>query len=422
MKMLQSLRPARPIIRAVAVAVFLIACAGAAFTETWKGRELETQWKKAAWKFGPFKIQPMFMLTNAGYDSNVYYGISGDSIIKDYTLTAGPAAAVYLPIHRKLVFSFTGSPQYVYYVKTKEERTWNYYLSGSAAVNLKRIFLSFDLKYSDARERWNTEIDVRPRRKEEGLGGAFLVQTTHRTSLSLSYRETKYDYESLNVESFDVRERLNRKERYANLSAYYQATSRTKFFLDFEYGMYDFDFVDTAALKDSRSQAAYGGLEFSPTGKIRGRIRLGYKIFDIKNPLGQDYRGLVGDSQVSVRLAKPFVVRASYKRDVNFSLWYDNAFYIGSTPGAGASVYLLKFVRLDYDYSFGRNRYPVAQDVGGTDVKRLDDYRIHSAGLYFRLWKKTALGVIASRWQRTSNLESENDGRYFYGLNLAYDF
>lgn len=401
----------------------LIAGVSPSFADTWKGKELEALWRKAAWRFGPLRIQPALVLSNFGLDSNIYY--SPAEPIKDYSLTAGPAVNIYLPIYRKLILSAFGSPQYIYYFKTKRERTWNYYVTGSAALSLKRVFLSFDWKYSDARERWNTEIDIRPRRKEDGLGGSFLVQTSHRTSLSLGYRQSRYDYENLLFDIFNVRERLNRKEQYVDLSAYYQATSRMKLFLDLEYGMFNFDFAETAALRDSRSRAAYGGLEFSPTGRIRGRVRVGYKVFDIKNPDGKDYQGVVGDSQVSVRLAKPFVVRASYTRDVNFSLWYNNAYYIGSIPGVGASFYPLKFVRLDYDYSFGRNRYPEAQPDGGgggTGVKRLDDYHIHSAGIYFRIKKNVALGVIGSRWVRISNLDYENDKRYFYGLNLTYDF
>jgi len=389
--------------------------------DTWKGRELEQKWRSAAWSFGPFRIQPAILLTNAGYDTNVLY--SPTEPIKDYTLTAGPGVTVYLPIYRKLILSAYGSPQYVHYFKTKRERTWNYYFTGSAALSLKRTFLSFDVKYSDARERWNTEIDIRPRRRENGLGGSFLVQTSHRTSLAVGYRQAKYDYENINLDIFNVRERLNRKERYIDLSAYYQATSRTKLFVDFEYGLFDFDFAATALLKDSRSRAAHGGLEFSPTGRIRGKVRVGYKIFDILAAEGQDYKGMVADSQLSVRLVRPLVVRGSYSRDVNFSLWYNNAYYIGNTPGVGASLYFLRFVRLDYDYFFGRNRYPEAQDSGGgATIKRLDDFRIHSAGLYFRIWKKTAIGFIASRWARISNLDYENDKRYFYGLNLTYDF
>jgi len=399
----------------------LLAGVSMSFADTWKGRELEALWRKAAWHFGPFRIQPAFVLSNAGMDSNIYY--SPGNPIKDYTLTAGPAVTVYVPIYRKLILSGTASPQYVYYVKTAQARAWNYYVTGSAALSLKKVFMSFDMKYSNAREHWNTEIDIRPRRTEDGLGGSFLVQTSHRTSLLLGYRQVKYGYENLLFDIFNVREQLNRKEQYVDLSAYYQATSRTKLFLNLEYGMFNFDFADTAALKDSRSRAGYAGFEFSPTGRIRGRVRVGYKIFDIKNPEETDYRGFVGDAQVSVRLAQPFVVRASYTRDVNFSLWYKNAYYLGNAMGPGASFYVLKFVRLDYDYSLGKNRYPEPQPIAGsTDLKRFDDYRIHSVGIYFRIKKKVAIGVIGSRWARVSNLVSENDKRYFYGLNLTYDF
>jgi hypothetical protein len=417
------IKPAFGRILLIAVLALLIASARISLADTWKGRELEALWRKAPWHFGPLKIQPAIVLSNMGVDSNIYY--SPSEPIKDYTMTAGPAVTFYLPIYRKFILSGTASPQYVYYVKTARERTWNYYLTGSAALSLRRVFLAFDWKYSDARERWNTEIDIRPRRKEDGLGGSFLVQTSYRTSLSVGFRQAKYDYENLNFDLFNVRDRLNRKEQYVDLSAYYQVTTRTKFLLDFEYGMFKFDFADTAAFKDSRSRAAYGGLEFSPTGRIRGKARVGYKIFDIKNPEGTDYQGVVGDAQISVRLAKPLVVRASCTRDVNFSLWYNNAYYLGSTIGPGASLYVLRFVRLDYDYSLGRNRYPEAQPEGGgggANVKRLDDFRIHSVGIYFRIKKNVALGVIGSRWVRISNLAYENDKRYFLGLNLTYDF
>jgi hypothetical protein len=290
---------------------------------------------------------------------------------------------------------------------------------------LKNIFFSLEGKYSDARERWNTEIDIRPRRTEKGYGGSMLVKTSWKTSVALAYRSVVYDYESVEYEGgFNVRDRLNRQEDYFNVSAYYQAGSQKRFFLDFEYGLYNFEFADQGLLKDSRSGAAYAGLEFSPLGRrIRGRVRVGYKKFDILNPEGVDYQGLVGDSRLSLRVAKPILLRGSYVRDVRFSLWYGNAYYIESRPGVGASLYLLRFIRLDYDYSFGRNDYPLVQEVEpGVDIKRRDDYEIHSAAVYFRVKKNVGLGFIASFWTRNSNLDREDDKRTFFGLNLTYEF
>jgi len=405
----------------VVALTLLILGMGISFAETWKGQELERKLRDTAWHFGPFRIQPSLVISNAGVDSNLYY--STNEPIKDFTITAGPAGTVYVPIHRKFVLSAYGSPQYVWYSKTDRERTWNYYFNGAAQLSLKNVFFSLEGNYSDARERWNTEIDIRPRRKEEGYGGSVLVKAAWKTSFSLGYRTVKYDYESVVYgDSFDVRERLNRQESYANFSLFYQASTQRRFFLDFEYGQYEFDFAIQAAIGDSRSAAAYAGLDLSRLGRrVRGRIRVGYKKFDIRNPEGVDYQGVVGDSQVSVRLAKPFVIRGSYVRDVRFSLWYDNPYYVESRPGAGVSLYLLRFLRLDYDYSVGRNRYPVVGG-GGPDVKRLDDFTIQSAGIYFRIKKTVAIGFIASWWARKSNLIAEDDKRTFFGLNLTYEF
>jgi hypothetical protein len=394
---------------------------GISFAETWKSKELERKWHEAAWKIGPFHIQPSLVISNAGVDSNIFYSPSEPT--KDFTITAGPAAILYVPIHRKFVLSLSGSPQYVWYSKTKRERSWNYYFSGAAQLSLKNVFFSLEGNSSDARERWNTEIDIRPRRKEQDYGGSVLVKAAWKTSFSLGYRTAKYDYESVVYgDNFDVQERLNRQESYINFSMFYQASTQRRFFLDFEYGLYEFAFSTQAAIGDSRSDAAYAGLEFSPLGRrVRGRIRLGYKKFDIRNPEGRDYQGVVGDSQLTVRLAKPFLIRGSYVRDVRFSLWYGNPYYIESRPGAGVSFYPVRFLRFDYDYSMGRNRYPEVGG-GGPDVKRLDDFSVHSAAVYFRIRKNVGLGFIASWWARNSNLDAEDDKRTFFGVNLTYDF
>ncbi len=125
----------------------------------------------------------------------------------------------------------------------------------------------------------------------------------------------------------------------------------------------------------------------------------------------------MGDSQVSVRLMKPWRIRAYYRRDIQFSIWYNAAYFLEDVYGAGTSLYIFRNIRLDYDYYLGRNSYP--EDIS---VKRQDDYLNHSVGLYFRIKNNVALGLIASHWERESNLVWENDTRSFLGFNLIYDF
>jgi len=421
--MTPSKRPIRPrfMARLVGAILFLGLAVIPARAETWKGRDLERRWRDAAWHVGPFRIQPQLVVSNAGVDSNIFY--SPDQPVKDYTATAGPAVTVYLPVRRKLVLSAYASSQYVWYSKSRRERTWNSAFNGSAQWSLRNVFVSLEGSWADARERWNTEIDIRPRRKEAGAGGSVLVKTGWKTSFSLGYRTARYRYESVAYGGgFDIRERLNRKEDYADVSLFYQAGREKRYFLDVEYGRYAFEFRTQALLGDSRSGAVYAGIEFPPLGRrVRGRIRVGYKKFDIHDPAGRDYAGLVGDSQVSIRLAGPFLIRGSYVRDVRFSLWYNNPYYVESRPGAGLSVYPLKFLRLDYDYFKGRNTYPLAGG-GGPAARRRDDFSVQNAAIYFRIRKNVGLGFTASWWDRVSSIAGESDRRNFYGLNLTYDF
>jgi hypothetical protein len=197
-----------------------------------------------------------------------------------------------------------------------------------------------------------------------------------------------------------------------------------RFFLDAEYGVFSFE--NPSSLRDSKSYSVYGGFEFSPFGIIRGRLKLGYKFFDSLAQDRKDYRGIVGDTNVSVRLLRYLNIRAAYRRDVQFSLWYNNTYFLESRYGGGASVYLIKNIRLDYDYSLGRNTYPEGQFLSGENLyfnkKRQDEYKVHLVGIYFRLKKDIGVGVTASRWMRESNVYMNDSRRDFVGLNLTYNF
>jgi hypothetical protein len=383
--------------------------------ETWLGRNLQRQIENVRRTIGPFRIKTSFVLSNAGYDSNVYYGAT-DEPIRDLTFTAGPAFSIYLPIKKKIVFSIYESPQYVYFRDTERQRTWNNYFNGQVYLVFNRFIASAGIGRSEAKLRWNTETDIPVFRKEDSIHGALFWQPAARTSFNFSYRMARYDYGESDLEGFSFADRLNREETYFNFTAYREISSRTRLFLGAEYGF--FDFASQASLKNSKSYGGYGGFEFSPQGKVSGRVKIGYENFSPLSSLRTGYSGIVGDSSVSLRLIKPFAVRASYRRDVQFSIWYNNAYFLENRYGAGGSLYLSRNIRLDYDYQRGKNKY--SEEIEAQ--KRRDDYTIHLVGLYLRIGEEMALGVSASRWVRHSNLAWEEDNRDFIGFNLTYDF
>jgi len=79
----------------VALGLTLLCLSIPSRAETWKARELRLSWERAAWKFGPLRIQPLIIIRDAGYDSNIYYQ---PEAVSDFWLTAGPGADAYLMV------------------------------------------------------------------------------------------------------------------------------------------------------------------------------------------------------------------------------------------------------------------------------------------------------------------------------------
>jgi hypothetical protein len=360
---------------------------------------------------GPLRIQPILYLTDAGYDSNIYGQI--DRPVKDYWLQAGPGINVYVPIEKKIVFSISESPRYVYFFETKRERVWNNYLQGEISLLFNKMFISGGAVYNNYKFRYPFEIDIWPRLKEKGAFGSLLYQADRRTSFSIAARTTDYAFENLANEFADLKARMSRTESYLTATGYFQATPRAMFSLGVEYGL--IKFADALhSYGDSESEAAFVGIEFSPTGRVRGRIKIGIKKLIPQAADKPGFAGVFGDSSVSVRVSRAFTVRAQYGRDTYFSVWYDNAFFVNNRYGAGASLYVIRRkVRLDYDYVFTRDSYGSGRRI---------DRPSQTVGVFFRLGEKMGIGVRGGTYDFIYIENPKAGRRTFVGLSLTYDY
>lgn len=390
-----------------------------ASASTWRGDDLLRRFSLAPWKIGPFRIEPQIVLGDFGYDSNIY---TQPDAVSDYSFTAGPQINAFLTFGRKIFLSFSESPRYVYYMRTASERAWNNYLNGSLSFLLNRFFIQLGANWMEARQRWNYEIDLRPRINDIGYNASILWQPTRsRTSFELGFRQSRYRYENLVDDPYRIADRLDRDQMYLNLIVYNQLTARTRAFIDVEYGRASFVSADNP--RDSLSYTAYGGFEFSTLGRVRGRIRLGYKMFHSLVAGITDYKGLVGDSNISVSILRSFTLRGSYRRDVQFSTWSDDPYFVEESFGAGISYYFLRRrFRLDYDYSQLRYNYPIIDAAGSASGSRKDRVFMNTVGLFFRIGKSMGIGVRAGRYDRSINVYDWKTSRDFVGLNLTYEF
>jgi hypothetical protein len=161
-------------------------------------------------------------------------------------------------------------------------------------------------------------------------------------------------------------------------------------------------------------------------GRIRGTVSLGYKKLLPRTGEKKGFSGLIGNTSLDFRIRR-FGLRFQYNRDCHFSYWSDSIYFIEDRYGAGISFYLTKFLRLDYNYSYGEGNYPELMllqmpDGRYEEIKRKDIYRVHRAGFVFRIIRNTGIGLMVNFWERESNYYWANRNRGFISGYVTYEF
>jgi hypothetical protein len=389
--------------------------------------ELDEIARRTLWQKGPFRFYPIIGL-RFGYDSNVYYQHEISEPISDY-VAVFPAEINAHFIHKnRLILSLAWNPEYVYYLNEERERRWNNAISLKFKLRLLRqLVLSGGYAYSNRRRRPSSEFDVRANEIIRGYHGGLFFESGWKTSLGFigSIRNISYEDITDPGEEIYLSRDLNREEKNGSLEFYYRILSKGYFFISGGYTEYDFEYVESS-WRDSYSYQVYSGIRFPILGKIRGTLSLGYKELVPRSKEKSGFSGIVGNTSLDFRLRR-FGFRLNYISDVYFSYWTNSIFFNEDRYGAGASFYPTKFLRVDYNFSYGEARYPepVLQSMpdGSYEERyRKDIYRTHSAGIVFRIIKNTGIGLTVNWWERQSNFIRENRNWGFVGMYLTYDF
>jgi hypothetical protein len=384
--------------------------------------------EQTIWRVGPFRLFPTIQFKDVGYDNNVYYQREGENPASDFTGTFSPQIKMFVLISGSLILSFTENPEYVFYFEQKRERRWNNSLSPDFKFLLfNRFILSGKYYKSNRRRRASSEFDIRANEIREGYRGGLFYDTGWKTSFGISVLSEKISYEDIALPGTEMylSRSLNREETGGFIEFYHRILTRSSFFVRGGYTEYRFEHAGSR-WRDSRSFHASCGIHFPLMEKINGTLSLGYKKLmpRVKNKKG--FAGLIGDTSLSFRLWN-FSFRVNYRRDCHFSYWTNNIYFNENRYGAGMSVYLMKFLRLDYSFSYGEADYPErisiqVTDSNVTEILRKDIYRIHTAGLVFRIFKRTGIGVRVNLWSRETNYFWENRDRMFIGGYITSSF
>jgi hypothetical protein len=380
------------------------------------------------WRLGPLRLYPMLQLSNIGYDSNVYYSPEGFASISDYTGTLSFRMDAYFLFRNWLIFSFSENPSYLYFVEQKGQRYFgNSYAFSLRILAFSRIALSGISQFTRQRTRGSTEIDARILEQIKQTSGSIFYETARNTSFGFTGVIRNLKYEDVTVPGTEdpLSVSQNREERSAQGELYYRVFSDSSFFVNFGYVEYSFEYPQSQ-FRDSYSYQFNSGIRFPLLGKARGVLSLGFKKLIPRREELHGFSGLVGNTSVNYRFGR-FSYTLEFSRDVPFSVFTNNIFYMENRYGIGISFYLNRFIRLDYNFNFGENKYPEAQiavlpNGNYEEIKRKDIYDIHSGAIVFRIVKNTGIGIRADYWERRSDYPGVNVHRLFVGGFLTYEF
>jgi len=377
---------------------------------------------------GPFKLFPALYLKNVGYDDNVYYEKEEDQPISDFTSTLSPEVKVYLLFKNSLILSFSENPEYLFYFKEKNQRAFtNSFSPRVRYLFFHRFTISADYRHQMQRRHISSEIDRLITDQVNGYSLSLFYGTPRGTSIGLSGTIDKIQYEDILLPGSEayLSTELNREERSGFLEFYYQVFSEIFFFYKIGYTEYAFEYFQTS-WRNSYSYQTYAGIRFPLLGKIRGILSLGYKMFVPRGEGRKVFSGLAGNTSLDIRLGR-FSFRLGYVRDSIFSYWEDVLYYIDNRLETGVSIYLARFLRIDYNYQYARSNYADFISNGLLErpyvgIKRRDASYTQSVGFVFRIIKNTGLGLAINTWQKRSNIPGLNLHRNFIGVYLTHEF
>jgi len=386
------------------------------------------QVKDFGWRLGPFRIFPVLNIHNTGYDDNVYGQPEEAGPVSDFTGTLAPSVRVYLPVGRKIFFSLTETPQYVYYRKEKKRRRFLNSISPAVRLFLfNRFVISAEYHHRRFWHRATEEFDRMVGQTTKGYSTSLFYETTRRTSIGFTAAANKMSYGDDSSFDSDLQfsRALNRESGSGFIDFYYQFRRETFFFWRGGYTEFSFDSPESK-FRGGHAYVTNTGVRFPLTRKIRGTISVGYSKYFPEQEGREEFSGFTGDTNLDIRLRK-FAIRLNHSRGRRISYWSIQSYFTQSHYGAGLSYYLLKSLRADYNYGYGRMSYPEPTSVilpgGGTnEVFRKDSYHTHSVGIVFRIIKSTGLGITFNAWRRNSNFPGTDRRRNFIGGFLTHQF
>lgn len=376
-------------------------------------RKVAGDLQQANFHNGPFYLLSRFRIADAGFSEGAYVP-TGDSEGGISLKIEAPQRLYFVP-RKKTVYSLEFVPGYSFFQEGTRDHQFDYLVRGDAHYLLNHLYLDLYALRSDQLEAHVADINRLATARENEYGVAGEVKYSSRTSgqFTVRLRDTEYPEDRFQPDPLGNHiavQVLDRREKNARLAALHKTFPHTSLFLAAEGSQYEFDNV---ARYESQRTYAGAGLQYDG-GRNTVRLEAGPMKLDFKDKSVRDYQGVTARLRTS-RAAGRWTYNLNADRDVGFSLFLDNAYYVATSGSLGADYQASRKLTLHARTAYERDEF----ETRVLGQLRTDDVSFTSVGFTYGL-RRVRFGADVGWYERDSTAFGDVASGIRYALRLSF--
>jgi hypothetical protein len=373
-------------------------------------QEIASDLRKAHFHHGPFYLLSTFQLSDIGYDSNFYVPTADRQSGFSFGIQA--PTRLYIVPNKKTIYSIAVRPEYSFFRRGGKRNVFGYQARADAQYLLNHLYLDVYAQNEDELRADVAEIARLLTEKAQSYGVSGELKYSSRTSATFNAATLKSSYplNAIQPDGIPV-ELLNRSGHNYRVAFNHKTFPLTSLFLTGEFS--DYSFPNAVFKNGQRSFIGAGFL--NDNGRTVTRFEAGAGKLDFFRPGQHDFQGALGNLTSNKKLGRSTTASISASRDLDFSVFLFNNYYIADRLNAGLVWDATRRLTLTLQGSLGRDLYETPVNGPHGFLKRRDVFSFPSIGFTYgfaRLRGGLDIGYV----NRTSNFDVNLD----HGIRLLF--
>jgi len=373
-------------------------------------QEIAADLRKAHFHHGPFYLLSTFQLSDIGYDSSFYVPTADRQSGFRFGIQA-PTRLYFVPA-KKTVYSIEFRPEYSFFRSGGKRNVFGYAARADAQYLLNHLYIDVYAQNTDQLRADVSEIArlLTERAQSYGVSGELKYSSRTSATFNAATLKNSYPLTALQPDGVPV-QLLDRNGHNYRIALNHKTFPLTALFIAGEYS--DYSFTD-AVFKNSRRTFAGGGF-VNDNGRAVTRVEIGAGKLDFFRPGQHDFQGALGNLSSSKKFGRSTTGTLSASRDVDFSLFLFNDYYIADRFSAGLAWDATRRLQLTLQGAIGRDLYETPVSGPHGFLKRRDQFSFPSIGFTYGFARLRG-GMDVGYVNRTSNFDVNLD----HGMRLLF--